>query len=307
MRWSKQDDVKAFMREISRYPLLNADEEINLGRQIQRMIRIKEAIGDRPTESQLAAFAQEQNQSPAEIRKHLQAGEKARQRMIACNLRLVISIARKFQHREVEFLDLIQEGTLGLSRAAERYNPDLGFRFSTFSYWWIRQAIAKTVAFQSPAMRLPIHVANKIKKMQRLRQEYIDRHGNPPSRKHLAKAMEIDLERLETIINCSRSTVSLDTQIGARMVTDLSDLLEDEKSNLFERLCESNEQELLETAIRELPAQERAVVALRWGLTKDRQVHSITRISDELNITKDSVRRKEQSALDKIKNCLAIV
>ncbi|WP_338442370.1 sigma-70 family RNA polymerase sigma factor [Synechococcus elongatus IITB4] len=233
--------------------------------------------------------------------------------MITGNLRLVISIAKKFQHRGVELLDLIQEGVLGLEKAIDRFDPDRGFKFSTFGYWWIRQAIARLTASNSRALKLPVHIAGKIAKMERLSMEAQESQGRSLTIPELAEELDLSVPRVHELIQCSKRCVSLD---GAQVDQSIPnrfhrpshhrstlEKIESPNSDPFDRLCNAEESDKILEAINNLPIQDRAIFILRWGLSEDRQLSAV-KTGELLNISKDQVREREALAFKSIKEKL---
>jgi len=174
------DSVRSYLRDIGRIPLLEHDEEILLGRQVQRLMEIKacEELLGTPTKDELAASLE---LTPKELRKLLRDGEKAKDRMVTANLRLVVSVAKKYTKRNMELLDIIQEGTIGLVRGVEKFDPGRGYKFSTYAYWWIRQGITRAIAEKSRAIRLPIHVTENLNKIKKAQRELSQLNGEIPS------------------------------------------------------------------------------------------------------------------------------
>ena len=192
------DSVRSYLRDIGRIPLLEHDEEILLGRQVQRLMEIKacEELLGTPTKDELAASLE---LTPKELRKLLRDGEKAKDRMVTANLRLVVSVAKKYTKRNMELLDIIQEGTIGLVRGVEKFDPGRGYKFSTYAYWWIRQGITRAIAEKSRAIRLPIHVTENLNKIKKAQRELSQLNGEIPSVFQLSDYLGLPVEELSLI------------------------------------------------------------------------------------------------------------
>lgn len=303
--WGQKDDLKAFLKEVAAHPLLKPAEEIALGRQVKELRLFKEFCEDCITPEKKAEYARQKQITPKELESIIRRGQKAKERMITGNLRLVISIAKKFRNRNVELLDLIQEGVLGLEKAVERFDPDKGFKFSTFSYWWIRQSITRLTASNSRALKLPVHIAGKVAKLERLTLDAEVEKGQAPSLKELAKDLEISIPRLHEIMKCSKPCTSLDGCLQDGDVS-LGNLIEGKNEDPIDLLSSAEEVEVITSVIEGLPVQEKAIFVLRWGLSGEKPM-SATKTSEALNVSRDFVRDREGSVMRKIRKKLAIV
>jgi RNA polymerase nonessential primary-like sigma factor len=226
------DMVRTYLREIGRVPLLTREQEIVYGKQVQHMMSLLEAkeelakkLRHEPTLNEWAIATQ---MSEAELNETLRGGQRAKQKMIEANLRLVVAIAKKYQKRNMEFLDLIQEGTMGLERGVEKFDPTRGYKFSTYAYWWIRQAITRAIAQQARTIRLPIHITEKLNKIKKVQRELAQQLGRSPSPAEIAKELEIEPAQIREYLNLARQPVSLDVRVGDNQDTELQDLLEDD-------------------------------------------------------------------------------
>ena len=229
------DTVRAYLKEIGRVPLLTQDQEIFFAQQIQQMItilaeseKLAVELKRKPT---LAEWALRLHLSEQELLEQLNQGKKAKQKMIAANLRLVVSIAKQYQKRSLEFMDLIQEGTLGLERGVDKFNPALGYKFSTYAYWWIRQGITRAIAQQGRAIRLPMHINEKLNKIKRVQQELVQKLGRVPTSKEIANALSLKPSQIREFLLLARQTISLDIRVGTEKETQLQDLIEDRRSS----------------------------------------------------------------------------
>jgi len=225
------DAVGAFFKEMARYPLLKPAEEIELARQVRFLGQVEEfreswgaEKGQPPT---LAQVAEAFSLSETEFRQKLHHGRAAKRRMIRSNLRLVVSIAKRYLNRGVPFLDLIQEGALGLNRATEKFDPDKGYKFSTYAYWWIRQGITRTIANDARTIRLPIHIVEKLNKLKKAHRELRRDLQRNPTEAELAKALDIPADQLRSLRQVRRRSLSLNHRVGKGEDTELMELLED--------------------------------------------------------------------------------
>jgi RNA polymerase nonessential primary-like sigma factor len=246
------------------------------------------------------AWAEHSNLSVAELKQALHHGRRSRDRMIQANLRLVVAVAKKYQQRGMELLDLVQEGTLGLERAVEKYDPTRGFRFSTYAYWWIRQGITRAIATQSRTIRLPVHVTEKLNRIKKAQRQIATEHGRLASVSDLARELGLSEEVVRlTLMRVPRS-VSLDTRVGREQDTQLGDLLEDSHATPEQELTREALHDDLEALLEELTAREAAVIRLRYGLEDDTP-QTLSQIGEDLHLSRERVRQIESRALLKLR------
>jgi RNA polymerase nonessential primary-like sigma factor len=294
------DMVRTYLHEIGRVPLLTHEQEIVYGKQVQQMMALvdaQEALAEQlnrePTSSEWAAQV---HLSEDELNRIIALGQRAKRKMIEANLRLVVAIAKKYQKRNMEFLDLIQEGTLGLERGVEKFDPMRGYKFSTYAYWWIRQAITRAIAQQARAIRLPIHITeklNKIKKTQRELAQKLGRHATPTE---IAVALELEPAQIREYLNIARQPVSLDVRVGDNQDTELSELLEDEGPSPEHFTTQESLRQDLDDLLAELTPQQREVITLRFGLQDGNEL-SLAKVGQRLNLSRERVRQLEHQAL----------
>ena len=291
------DSVRSYRRHIGRIPLLEHDEEILLGRQVQRMMEIKacEDLLDNPNQEELAASLEI---TTKELKREMRAGKRAKDKMVTANLRLVVSVAKKYTKRNMELLDIIQEGTIGLVRGVEKFDPGRGYKFSTYAYWWIRQGITRAIAEKSRAIRLPIHVTENLNKLKKAQRELSQLNGELPNVFQLAEHLELTVDEIKDLMCKARQPTSLEIKIGENRDTALIDLLEDE-SQLPDMLIERQFiKEDIRELIRDLPEMQAAVIAMRYGIGEDiLEPMSMTAIGQVLNMSRDRVRTLEQKAV----------
>ncbi len=291
------DSVRSYLRDIGRIPLLEHDEEILLGRQVQRMMEIKacEDLLDNPSQEDLAASLEI---TTKELKREMRAGKKAKDKMVTANLRLVVSVAKKYTKRNMELLDIIQEGTIGLVRGVEKFDPGRGYKFSTYAYWWIRQGITRAIAEKSRAIRLPIHVTENLNKLKKAQRELSQLNGELPNVFQLAEHLELTVDEIKDLMCKARQPTSLEIKIGENRDTALIDLLEDE-SQLPDMLIERQFiKEDIRELIRELPEMQAAVISMRYGIGEEiLEPMSMTAIGQVLNMSRDRVRTLEQKAV----------
>ena len=298
---STGDSVRAYLRDIGRIPLLEHDEEILLGRQVQRMMEIR-ACSDLLHDPSKEELATSLEMTTKELRKQLRDGEKAKDKMVTANLRLVVSVAKKYTKRNMDLLDIIQEGTIGLVRGVEKFDPGRGYKFSTYAYWWIRQGITRAIAEKSRAIRLPIHVTENLNKLKKAQRELSQINGQLPNVFELSEYLNLKVDEIKDLMCKARQPTSLEIKIGENRDTALIDLLED-KTQLPEMLLE---QQFIKDDIRELihelPEMQAAVISMRYGIGEDiLEPMSMTAIGQVLNMSRDRVRTLEHKALKNLR------
>ena len=291
------DSVRAYLRDIGRIPLLEHEEEILLGRKVQRLMEIKEIESEMEIQSQddLAGVL---GIPVKDLKRQLREGEKAKDKMVTANLRLVVSVAKKYTKRNMELLDIIQEGTIGLVRGVEKFDPGRGYKFSTYAYWWIRQGITRAIAEKSRAIRLPIHVTENLNKLKKAQRELSQINGEMPNVFQLAEYLEFTVDEIKDLMCKSRQPTSLEIKIGENRDTALIDLLEDE-TQLPEMILERNcIKEDMREMIADLPEMQAAVISMRYGIGDEMlEPMSMTAIGQVLNMSRDRVRTLEHKGL----------
>ena len=296
------DSVRSYLRDIGRIPLLEHDEEILLGRQVQRMMALEEKRTELEKEQDRkvddAELAQHFDHDYKTVRRELRSGRKAKDKMVTANLRLVVSVAKKYTKRNMELLDIIQEGTIGLVRGVEKFDPGRGYKFSTYAYWWIRQGITRAIAEKSRAIRLPIHITENLNKLKKAQRELSQINGSMPSVYELSEYLGFSQDEIKDLMCKARQPASLEIKIGENRDTALIDLLEDE-TQLPDMILERQyiKQDIREL-IKELPEMQAAVISMRYGIGDEMiEPMSMTAIGQVLNMSRDRVRTLEHKAL----------
>ena len=301
---SVEDPVRMYLKEIGKVPLLSADEEIELAQNMEdgavatEKINVLKGRLDGASEEEKAEIKDEIKKLQRDVDK----GADAKKRLAEANLRLVVSIAKRYVGRGMLFLDLIQEGHLGLIKAVEKFDYKKGYKFSTYATWWIRQAITRAIADQARTIRIPVHMVETINKLIRVSRQLLQELGREPSPEEIAKEMSMPVERVREILKISQEPVSLETPIGEEEDSHLGDFIKDDNVPVpADAAAFTLLKEQLEEVLGTLTEREQKVLTLRFGL-EDGRARTLEEVGKEFNVTRERIRQIEAKALRKLRH-----
>nr|WP_308651687.1 RNA polymerase sigma factor RpoD [uncultured Agathobacter sp.] len=301
---SVEDPVRMYLKEIGKVPLLSADEEIELAQNMEdgavatEKINVLKGRLDGASEEEKAEIKEEIKK----LQRDVDRGADAKKRLAEANLRLVVSIAKRYVGRGMLFLDLIQEGNLGLIKAVEKFDYKKGYKFSTYATWWIRQAITRAIADQARTIRIPVHMVETINKLIRVSRQLLQELGREPSPEEIAKEMNMPVERVREILKISQEPVSLETPIGEEEDSHLGDFIKDDNVPVpADAAAFTLLKEQLEEVLGTLTEREQKVLTLRFGL-EDGRARTLEEVGKEFNVTRERIRQIEAKALRKLRH-----
>ena len=302
---SVEDPVRMYLKEIGKVPLLSAEEEIDLAQKMEegnvaqeKIVILKNRIEESEDEAEIEDFRAEMKV----LQKTVDIGADAKKRLAEANLRLVVSIAKRYVGRGMLFLDLIQEGNLGLIKAVEKFDYRKGYKFSTYATWWIRQAITRAIADQARTIRIPVHMVETINKLIRVSRQLLQELGREPSPEEIAEEMSMPVERVREILKISQEPVSLETPIGEEEDSHLGDFIKDDNVPVpADAAAFTLLKEQLEEVLGTLTEREQKVLTLRFGL-EDGRARTLEEVGKEFNVTRERIRQIEAKALRKLRH-----
>ena len=278
------NSISSYLKEIGRTPLLSAEEEVKLANQVQAMLPLLEQETVTPEEQQI-----------------ILQGKRAKQKITQANLRLVVSIAKKYQNRGLSLLDLIQEGSIGLMRATEKFDPTKGYKFSTYSYWWIRQAMTRAIANQGRTIRLPIHITQELNKIRKVTRQLSQNLGRKPTELEIAEELGLELTKLRSLTQAARRTKprSLNVTIDENQ-TELGHILADDSASPTDFVAEQELSSKIENLLHTLSPRQRDVISLRYGIG-GMEALTYQQIGDRCGISRERVRQIQNKAMRLLK------
>ena len=294
---SIEDPVRMYLKEIGKVPLLTGDQEVRLATAMSAGNAAKERLAQVEA-GELTLTDEKLAQAKAELK----AGEKAKKQLAEANLRLVVSIAKRYVGRGMQFLDLIQEGNLGLIKAVEKFDHTKGFKFSTYATWWIRQAITRAIADQARTIRIPVHMVETINKVKKVSSQLLHEYGHDPSAEEIAERLDMPVDKVREIMRVAQEPVSLETPIGEEEDSHLGDFIPDEDAPAPSDVASHTMlKEQLAEVLSTLTPREEKVLRLRFGL-EDGRSRTLEEVGKEFNVTRERIRQIEAKALRKLRH-----
>ncbi|MEL6468172.1 MAG: RNA polymerase sigma factor, RpoD/SigA family [Cyanobacteria bacterium J06623_4] len=300
MKTRSNNLVSRYLTGIGKIPLLTKEQEIKLGKTVQQFMALEavkedltETLGRTPTKIE---WAEQANLSVPSLNQAIEAGQRAKSKMVRSNLRLVVSIAKKYRGNKLEMMDLIQEGNIGLDRGVEKFDPMKGYRFSTYAYWWIRQAITRAISETGRTIRLPSHINEKLTKMRKVQRQLAQSLGRPATVAEVAEALSLSVKKVRELRVQSRLPISLDMRIGDDQNTELGALLEADTQSPEEYATQKLLRRDLRQLMESLSERQQTVISMRFGLD-DGQRKTLSQIGTALSISRERVRQIERQAL----------
>ena len=300
--FSIDDPVRMYLKEIGKVPLLNPDEEIVLAQAMAAGAEAKARLDELQEQREAGETPAVTPEEEAELRKAFKKGESAKQKLAEANLRLVVSIAKRYVGRGMLFLDLIQEGNLGLIKAVEKFDYTKGYKFSTYATWWIRQAITRAIADQARTIRIPVHMVETINKVKKVSSQLLHEYGHDPSAEEIAERLDMPVDKVREIMRVAQEPVSLETPIGEEEDSHLGDFIPDDDAPVpAEAASQTLLKEQLADVLKTLTPREEKVLRLRFGL-EDGRPRTLEEVGKEFNVTRERIRQIEAKALRKLRH-----
>jgi RNA polymerase nonessential primary-like sigma factor len=298
------DIADLYLRDIGRFPLLNPVQELRYSESVQALMQLQQVkiiiAAQLQREPTIAEWSVAASRSESELHTTIASGELAKRKLIEANLRFVVTIAKRYRKQNMDLLDLIQEGSIGLAKAVEKFDPSKGYRFSTYAYWWIRQAITITLMLQSRTIRLPQHITEKLNKTRKVQQQLTQKFGRTATVVEIAAVVDLPPQQIREYQSLIRRPLSLDEPISETQDTIVQDLLPSEQHSPNQALLDFMLRQDIETALNNLSDRERNILSLRFGLM-DGQSLSCAEIGRRLNLSSERIRQLERQSLSHLK------